>query len=169
MPATQVNRWTGYSSGRGHPRLIPEPSLASDMTPTGVGPEQETRPRSLVFQLLGTAHSVTVRLVGALGELGLSPGGLDLLTRLAQARAPLRLDHDVRELVVMLERDGLVRTVTKDAARPRVTITLTALGATRQRAGAERLAAAYRRLTRALDDLDGVDSVALERALSALR
>jgi DNA-binding HxlR family transcriptional regulator len=56
------------------------------------------------------------------------------------------LDNDVRELVVMLERDGLVRTVTNDATGPRVTITLTALGATRQRTGA-----------------------AVQRALSALR
>ena len=136
------------------------------MTPTGVRPAQETRPRSLVFQLLGTAHSVTVRLAEALGELGLSPAGLDLLTRLAQARESLWVDDDVRELVVMLERDGLVRTVTNEATRPRVTITLTALGATRQRAGAERLAAAYRQLARALDDLDGA---AVERALSALR
>src|SRR2546423_869684 len=156
----------GYSSGRGHPRLIPEPSLASDMTPTGVRPAQETRPRSLVFQLLGTAQSVTVRLAEALGELGLSPAGLDLLTRLAQAREPLRLDNDVRELVVMLERDGLVRTVTNDATRPRVTITLTALGATRQRAGAERLAAAYRQLAPAPDHLD---RPRLGRAPSALR
>src|SRR5437762_12185055 len=102
------------------------------MTPTFVvEPEQETRPSSLVFQLLGTAQSVTVRLAEALDELGLSPAGLDLLTRLAQARAPLRLDNDGRELVVMLERDGLVRTVTNDATRPRVTIMLTALGATR--------------------------------------
>ena len=136
------------------------------MTPTGVRPAQETRPRSLVFQLLGTAQSVTVRLAGALSELGLSPAGLDLLTRLAQAREPLRLDNDVRELVVMLERDGLVRTVTNDATRPRVTITLTALGATRQRAGTARLAGAYGQFSRALDDLDGA---AVERALSALR
>lgn len=136
------------------------------MTPTGVRPAQETRPRSLVFQVLGTAQSVTVRLAEALGELGLSPAGLDLLTRLAQARQPLPLDNDVRELLVMLERDGLVRSVRNGATRPRVTITLTARGATRQRAGAERLAAAYRQLARALGDLDGA---AVERALSALR
>ena len=91
------------------------------MTPTGVRPAQETRPRPLVFQLLGTAHSVTARLAEALGELGLSPAGLDLLTRLAQARESLWVDDDVRELVVMLERDGLVRTVTNNATRPRVT------------------------------------------------
>src|SRR2546421_6974074 len=35
-------------------------------------PAQETRPSSLVFQLLGTAHSVTDRLAEALAELGLS-------------------------------------------------------------------------------------------------
>jgi len=136
------------------------------MTPTAVQPAQETRPWSLVFQLLGTAHSVTDRLVEALAELGLSPAGLDLLTRLAEAREPLPLHDDVRELVVMLERDGLVRSVTNRATRPRVTIALTALGATRQRAGTARLAGAYGQFSRALDDLDGA---AVERALSALR
>ena len=136
------------------------------MTPTAVQPAQKTRPWSLVFQLLGTAHSVTDRLVEALAELGLSPAGLDLLTRLAEAREPLPLHDDVRELVVMLERDGLVRSVTNGATRPRVTIALTALGATRQRAGTARLAGAYGQLSRALDDLDGA---AVERALSALR
>src|SRR5256886_7197889 len=134
----------------GHPRSIPEPSLASDMTPTDVRPAQETRRRSLVFQLLGTAHSVTIRIAEALGELGLSPAGLDLLTRLAPTREPLRLDDAVRELVVMLERDGLVRRVTNRATRPRATITLTPLGATRQRAGAERRAAPYRQPAPAL-------------------
>ena len=119
-----------------------------------------------MFQLLGTAHFVTIRIAEALGELGLSPASLDLLTRLAQAGEPLRLDDDVREVVVMLERDGLVRTVTNGATRPRVTIALTPLGATRQRAGTERLAAAYGRLSRALDALD---AAAVERALSALR
>src|SRR5947207_13436514 len=97
----------GYPSERGHPRLIPEPSLASDMTATGVRPAQETRPRPLVFHLLGTAHSVTARLAEALGELGLSPAGLDLLTRLTQARETPWVDDEVPELVVMLERgDG---------------------------------------------------------------
>ena len=137
------------------------------MTPTFVvEPEQETRPSSLVFQLLGTAHSVTDRLAEALAELGLSPAGLDLLTRLALAGEPLPLHDDVGELVVMLQRDGLVRSVTNGATRPRVTIALTPLGATRQRAGTERLATAYGRLSRALDALD---AAAVERALSALR
>lgn len=136
------------------------------MPPPAVQPAQETRLWFLVFQLLGTAHSVTDRLSEALAELGLSPAGLELLTRLAQAREPLPLHGDVRELAVMLERDGLVRSVTNGATRPRVTIALTALGATRQRAGTARVAAAYGQLARALDDLDGA---AVERALSALR
>src|SRR5204863_6528333 len=90
----------GYPSERGHPRLIPEPSLASDMTPTGVRPAQETRPRPLVFQLLGTAHSVTARLAEALGALGLSPAGLDPLTPPAPAPQAPRADDGVPRLRV---------------------------------------------------------------------
>jgi len=48
-------------------------------------------------------------------------------SRLALAREPVRLDGDVGELLVMLERDGLVRSVTNGATL----------------------------LARALDDLDG--------------
>ena len=66
----------------------------------------------------------------------------------------------------MLERDGLVQGLAAGAAGGHVAIALTSLGAARQQAGAERLAAASRQLAGALD---GVDSVALERALSALR
>jgi len=136
-------------------------------------PAQDTRPPSLVFQLLGTAHSVTDRLTQALVELGLSPAGLDLLTQLANAGEALPLTDlqgpagggDPRDLVLMLERDGLVRTV-PDGARGRVTIALTPLGATRHQAGSERLDAARQQLARALG---GVDGAALERALSALR
>lgn len=144
------------------------------MSPTEVHPPaQEIRPQSLVFQLLGTAHSVTYRLTQALAELGLSPAGLDLLTQLANAGEALPLTDlqgpagggDPRDLVVMLERDGLVRTV-PDGARGRVTIALTPLGATRHQAGSERLDAARQQLARALS---GVDGAALERALSALR
>src|SRR5205085_1268694 len=82
----------------------------------------------------------------ALAELGLSPSGLDLLTELAQARAGLPLAEpggdDRRDLVVMLERDGLVQSRTDGAAGGRVTIALTSLGAAQQQAGAERLAGA---------------------------
>ena len=143
------------------------------MSPTDVHPPaQEVRPRSLVFQLLGTAHSVTDRLTQALAELGLSPGGLDLLTQLANAGEALPLTDlqgpagggDPRDLVVMLERDGLVRRAT--GVRGHVTIALTPLGATRHQAGSERLDAARQQLARALS---GVDGAALERALSALR
>jgi DNA-binding MarR family transcriptional regulator len=127
-----------------------------------------------VFQLLGTAHSVTDLLAEALAELGLSPPGLGLLTQLAEAREPVPVAQlrgqagsgDPRELVVMLERDGLVRSVTNRATHPRVTIALTSLGVTRQRAGIERFDAACRQLASALADLD---SAAVERALSALR
>jgi DNA-binding MarR family transcriptional regulator len=127
-----------------------------------------------VFQLLGTAHSVTDRLAEALTELRLSPAGLDLLTQLAEASEPVPVARlrgqaasgDPRELVVMLERDGLVRSVTNRATHARVTLALTSLGATRQRAGAERFDAACRQLAQALGDLD---SAAFERALSALR
>jgi len=140
------------------------------MNVTERDPVRETRPGSLLFQLLGTAHSVTARLAEALAGLGLSPAGLDLLTELAQAREGLPLPEprgdDRRELVVMLERDGLVQGLAAGAAGGRVTIALTSLGAARQQAGAERLAAASRQLARALD---GVDRDALERALSALR
>jgi hypothetical protein len=136
------------------------------MTPTDVHPPaQEIRPRSLVFQLLGTAHSVTDRLTEALAELGLSPAGLDLLTRLAEAHdEPVPLDGDLRDLMVLLERDGLVRKAT--GVRGHVTVALTPLGAARQRAGTERLDATRRQVARALSD---VESAALERALSALR
>jgi hypothetical protein len=129
-------------------------------------PVQETRPPSLLFQLLGTAHSVTARLTEALAELGLSPSELDLLTRLAEAHEPLGLDDHGWELAVMLERDGLVRRVPHGATPPRVTIALTSRGAAKQRAGSERRDAAYRELARALDDLD---DAAVERALSVLR
>jgi len=121
---------------------------------------------SLVFQLLGAAQSVTDRLAAALAELGLSPAGLDLLSRLAAAHEPLPLDDDAREVAVMLERDGLVQSVTHSANYPRVSVALTPLGAARQRAGSQRRKAAYRDLARALGDLD---DAALERALSALR
>ena len=140
------------------------------MNVTELDPARDTLPGSLLFQLLGTAHSVTARLAEALAELGLTPAGLDLLTELAQARAGLPLAEpggdDRRDLVVMLERDGLVQSRTDGAAGGRVTIALTSLGAAQQQAGAERLAGASRELARALD---GVDGVALERALSALR
>jgi hypothetical protein len=140
------------------------------MTPTDVHHVQDTRPRSLVFQLLGTAHSVTDRLSEALAELGLSLAGLDLLTQLAQARETVPLAElggdDPRELVVMLERDGLVRSLVDEGAGGRVSFALTSLGAARQRVGAERLDAAQLQVARALS---GVDGAALERALSALR
>jgi hypothetical protein len=38
------------------------------MTPTDVHHVQEIRPGSLMFQMLGTAHSVTARLAAALAE-----------------------------------------------------------------------------------------------------
>src|SRR5437879_3272623 len=120
------------------------------MTATDVHHAQETSPRFLVFQLLGTAHSVTDRFSEALGGLGLSLPGLDRLTQLAQAPETLPLaepeGEDPRELVVMLERDGLVRRVTDGAEGGRVTIALTPLGAARQRVGAERLDAARQQL-----------------------
>src|SRR5437879_11933489 len=87
------------------------------MSPTDVHPPaQEIRPQSLVFQLLGAAHSVTYRLTQALVELGLSPAGLDLLTQLANADEALPLTDlqgpagggGPRERVVMLARAGLV-------------------------------------------------------------
>jgi len=137
------------------------------MSSSDLHPVEETRPPSLLFQLLGTAHSVTTRLTEALAELGLSPAALDLLTQLAGAQEPLPLDDELRELVLLLERDGLVRTVRQGARGP-VTVGLTPLGATRQRAGSERLDAARRELGRSVDDLN-VDGVAVERALSALR
>jgi len=144
------------------------------MTLTDLDPVQETSPGSLLFQLLGIAHSVTHRLAETLAELGLSAAGLDLLTQLAHARKPLPLedlgvragDRDPRDVVVMLERDGLVRSLTHGPGGGRVTIVLTSLGATRQQTGAERLGAVREQFARTLG---GVDSAALERALSALR
>src|ERR1700756_2726874 len=84
-PAGRGKRTAGVQpGGPPHPRSIPDPSLVSDMSATDMHPPaQETRPPSLVFQLLSTAHSVTDRLTQALVELGLSPAGLDLLTQLA--------------------------------------------------------------------------------------
>src|SRR5438270_13703213 len=140
------------------------------MNVTELDPVRDTRPGSLLLQLPGTAHSGTARPAEALAELGLSPGGLDLLTELAQARAGLPLAEpggdDRRDLVVMLERDGLVQSRTDGAAGGRVTIALTSLGAAPQQPGAAALAGASREPARALD---GVEGVGPERGPSALR
>jgi len=65
------------------------------MNLTDRDPVRETRPGSLLFQLLDTAHSVTARLAEALAELGLSPAGLDLLTELAQGAKACRCQRRV--------------------------------------------------------------------------
>src|SRR5256885_9942781 len=88
LPVALVKRSAGVAPGGTTPRLIPERPLASHMTLTDLHPVQETSPGSLLFQLLGSAHSVTHRLAETLSGLGLSAAGLDLLPQLPDARKP---------------------------------------------------------------------------------
>jgi DNA-binding MarR family transcriptional regulator len=130
----------------------------------------------LVFRLLGTAHTVTELLDGALGKLGLSAATLRLLTELVNAPQPLEpteLDRimigggaEVGRLVDGIERDGLVRRTPQSGNGRAVRIVITARGRARQHAAAAHVDAVALQLNTALG---GVDATAVERALSALR
>ncbi len=75
----------------------------------------------LVFQILGAARELQVRLDAALDEIGLSPGKAGVLKTLARAGKPVPLSElaecnkcvrsNVTQLVDRLEADGLVRRV----------------------------------------------------------
>jgi len=149
---------------------------ANHMTTTQTSYLPDTTEAQLLFRLLGIAHAVTDRLDAALGELGLSPATLDLLTELSNAAEPLSVlelaarvhdgDSGLGRLVERLERDGLVRRTGNPATGWTVTVVITSLGKERQRTGAERVGAVQQQLAQAMA---AVDSVALERALAALR
>jgi len=126
------------------------------------------------LSLLHAAQTVGDELEGALNKLGLSMAKQSALTKLAEAGEALTLSElaarlscvrsNITQLVDRLEADGLVRRVDDASDRRSVRAELTPVGAEKQMAGAEAMAAAQESLSRRLSQ---ADRSALESALGA--
>jgi DNA-binding MarR family transcriptional regulator len=110
--------------------------------------------------LLGAAHAVESRLEGVLGEIGLSPSKLKVLTALVEAGESLPLSavadrcscvrSNVTQLVDRLEEEGLVRRVSSPDDRRSVRAEITRAGRERETEGARLLAAVEAEVSQAL-------------------
>jgi DNA-binding MarR family transcriptional regulator len=138
----------------------------------GTGVTNASAQPHFTFALLHAAQAIGDELENALGELGLSMAKQSALTKLAEAREPLSLSElatrlscvrsNITQLVDRLESDGLVRRVDDPTDRRSIRAELTETGIEKQRAGAEAMETAQKRLARRLSRSE---LAALESAL----
>lgn len=142
----------------------------NDNIDTIVAPSQP----HFTLSLLHAAQMVGDELESALNDLGLSMAKQSALTKLAEAGEALTLSElaaklscvrsNITQLVDRLEADGFVRRVDDASDRRSVRAELTAVGAEKQRAGAQAMGAAQDKLSKRLSVSD---RSALESALTA--
>ncbi len=130
----------------------------------------------IAFALIQAAHLIEARLEEALAKVSLSGPKFAALSALADAGEPLSMcdlagkltcvRSNITQLVDRLEADGLVRRVEDPKDRRGVRAEITTLGRERQAAGAKKVAAVHKELSR---QLSGVDSSLLSSALTAIK
>lgn len=120
------------------------------------GPTAGATDEAPVFALLSVARRLQERLERVLETIGLTSAKFMALDALIRAAEPLTLGElagalqcvrsNITQLVDRLEADGLVQRVNDPADRRTVRARITSLGAVRQAAGAEAIAALQREL-----------------------
>ena len=129
-----------------------------------------------MFSVVTAGHAIEQRLEEALARVRLSLAKFGALMHLVEAGEPLKLSEiakklacvrsNITQLMDRLEADGLVRRVEDPQDRRAVRAAVTRLGAERQAAGAKEVAKVQAELAKTLN---GMDHVALQRALSAIK